>query len=259
MGYIEAMILGLVQGLCEFLPISSSGHLVLFGKLLNVQMPGILMETMLHVGTLAAVLLVYRQDIWAMIKNPLGKDVRLLVVATIPTVIGALLLGDLIDEVFSGGFLGISFLITTVILWISGRMNGKRTEMTYKDAGIMGGMQLVALLPGVSRSGSTIAGGLFAGLDRTQAARFSFLMSIPAILGSLVLQAKDLISGDVAVQSIAWGPLALGTLVAMGAGLLAIRFMLRVIRTSGLKWFAVYTLALGLLVTLDQYVTHLVF
>lgn len=258
MDFWQAIIMGLVQGLCEFLPISSSGHLVLFGKILGIDTPGLLLETMLHIGTLAAVAMVYWRDLWAMIKNPLGKDVRLLVVATVPAVIAALFFGDWIDAAFSGNFLGFSFLITTVILWLTGGIIGKRSETTYRDALVMGGMQVVALLPGVSRSGSTIAGGLYSGLDRNEAARFSFLMSVPAILGSLVLQIKDLAQGGLPA-GLTWPPMLLGMVVAMISGLVAIRFMLRVIRKSGLKWFGLYTLILGVLVLIDQYATHLIF
>ncbi len=254
----EAIVLGLVQGLCEFLPISSSGHLALFERLLGIQSPGLLLDTMLHVGTLIAVCLYFWRDILAMLRHPLGKDVRLLVVATIPAVVVTLLLGDWLDAIFSGALLGVSFLLTTVVLFFASTFRGTRTELTYRDAGIMGAFQAVALLPGLSRSGSTISGGMIAGLNRESAARFSFLMSIPAILGALVFQVKDLAVGGLP-EALSIGPLIVGVLVSAIAGLFAIRFMMAVVRKAKLQWFGVYTLILGALVLFDQLFTHFLF
>ena len=151
----QAILLGLVQGLCEFLPVSSSGHLVLFQTILGVDDPGILLDTLLHVGTLIAIFVAFWKDIWAMIRRPLSKPVYLLVVATIPAVIATLLLGDFFETAFTGEFLGLGFLATSVILFVSGRRQGHRREVTYADAAVMGCFQAFAILPGVSRSGST--------------------------------------------------------------------------------------------------------
>lgn len=254
----ESIILGLIQGLCEFLPVSSSGHLVLFERLLGVHAPGLLLETLLHVGTLIAVVVVFRRDLLAMLKNPLGKEVRQLVVATIPTVLAAIFLSDWIDQAFTGAFLGISFILTTAILWAGSFVKGEKREVGYPNAVSMGMMQVVALLPGVSRSGSTISGGLFSGLTREAAARFSFLMSVPAILGSMALQIVKLLRSELP-GDISWLPMLLSALIAAVAGVFAIRIMLRVIRKKGLFWFGLYTLLLGVFVIIDQNITHLIF
>ena len=253
----QAVLLGLIQGLCEFLPVSSSGHLVLFQEILGVNDPGILLDTLLHVGTLIAIFVVFWRDIWGMIKKPLSKPVYLLVVATIPAVIATLLLGDFFEVAFTGRFLGLGFLTTSIILFISGKRQGAKREMNYIDALVMGCFQAFAILPGVSRSGSTITGGLFRGVNREQAARFSFLMSIPAILGSVVLQIKDMITGQAVALPVM--PVVLGTLVAALSSLFAIKFMLYLVKRTDFKWFALYTALLGVLVCLDQWFFHIVF
>ncbi len=258
MSILESIVLGIVQGLCEFLPISSSGHLELAQRILGIEAPGLLLDTLLHAGTLLAVCVYFRKDIWKLIKNPLGKEVRLLVVATIPAVVVTLLLGDLIDSLFSGALLGISFLLTTGVLALASTFHGTREELTYKDAGIMGLFQAAALLPGLSRSGSTISGGAISGVARESAARFSFLMSIPAILGALVFQLKDLLDGA-PLGNLEALPLTIGVAVAAVSGLFAIRFMMHIIRKAKLQWFGVYTLVLGILVLVDQFITHIYF
>ncbi len=253
----QALLLGLVQGLTEFLPVSSSGHLVLLQRIFGIDEPGILLDTLLHVGTLAAILVVFWKDIWAMIKKPLSKPVYLLVVATIPAVVATLLLGDFFETAFTGKFLGIGFLLTSLVLFISGKRQGERKELGYLDALVMGLFQACAILPGLSRSGSTISGGLFRGIDREQAAKFSFLMSIPAILGSVVLQLKDVFAGQAASLPVV--PVLVGTIAAALSSLFAIKFMLYLVKKANLAGFAVYTLLLGALVCLDQWATHVFF
>ncbi len=253
----QSMLLGLVQGLCEFLPVSSSGHLVLFQELLHVNNPGILLDTLLHVGTLIAIFMVFWRDLWEMLKKPFSKPVYLLVVATVPAVIATVLFGDFFDMAFDGKFLGLGFLATSIILFISGKRQGEKREMTYIDALVMGLFQAVAILPGISRSGSTISGGLFAKLDREQAAKFSFLMSIPAIAGSTVLQVFDLLKGEAASLPIV--PVLLGMVIAALSSLFAIKFMLYIVKKTDLKWFSLYTAILGVVVCLDQWFFHIVF
>ena len=252
----QAILLGIVQGITEFLPISSSGHLLVAGTLLGIQAPPLAFEIVLHVGTLVSVLIMFRKDILAMLKHPLGKMVQYLVIATIPAVIIALLLNGFIDQISDGRFLGFEFLATAALLAISERKlvrnPRKFTEMNAVDAVAMGGMQaLGAVFPGVSRSGSTIVGGLFRGLDRKLCARFTFLMSIPAILGSLVFKLKDLMDlgsgGDIPVFA-----LVMGTLAAAVFGVLSIRFMLNLISRKRLYGFALYVGILGLVVLILQ-------
>jgi len=282
MNIFEAIILGIVQGLTEFLPVSSSGHLVLLQKIFKIENQSLFFDTMLHAGTLISVFIVLWKDIWNLIKNPVQKLMLFLIIATIPAVIAALLFDDSIEEIFkSARFLGWCFLFTTALL-VAAEMLSRRAlnkseqkkaeDMTWLDALCIGLMQAIAIPPGVSRSGATISGALFRGLDRDFAARFSFLMSIPAILGAVVLQTKDLItSGNVNSQTadaalgtlsettINAGAVVAGTLTAAVVGFFAVKFMLKIIREKSLFGFAVYTGALGLLVLMDQYFTRFVF
>ena len=261
MSIFQAFILGLVQGLGEFLPISSSGHLELMQTVFGInQNSSMALEVMLHVGTLIAVFAVYWKRIWNMVMHPVKSELWLMVVATIPAVIAQLTL----DDFFANGalYLGFSFLITSVLLCVAdmlGDVQKKHKEVNWKDALIMGVMQAVAILPGVSRSGATLTGGLGAGLTRKNAADFSFLMSIPAILGGLVLSLKEILDGSAIAGAGGWGQVLVGVVTAAIFGFLAIRTMLHIIRKISLKWFALYTTILGVLVLLDQYVFHFFF
>ena len=272
MSIFKAIFLGFLQGLTEFLPVSSSGHLVLTQKIFVISEPALLFDTLLHVGTLIAVLIVLWKDIVALIRRPFQRLTGLLVVGTIPTVIIALVFKDSIEQAFSSGaFLGIGFLLTTGILltaeWLSSRKKAGRGEgeMEYADALLIGTLQGVAIFPAVSRSGSTIAVALGLGLDRDFAARFSFLMAIPAILGAFVLQLKDLLLALKANDTEAlFGGIGLpaiiaGTVTSAVVGVFAIRFMLSIIKNKSLKVFALYTGILGALVLIDQLFVHLYF
>ena len=261
MDMMQAFWLGLVQGLTEFLPVSSSGHLLLLQKFFGIANDSLTFEVLLHAGTLVAVIAVFWRRILNMICHPLKSELLMLVVATIPAVIAALLID--FGEAFSGEFLGFSFLITTLILWLSDLVGGlapKQTRVSWVNASVMGVMQAVAILPGVSRSGSTIAGGVATGLSRKRAADFAFLMSIPAILGSIVLEGKNLLSGAV-VESLggSWTPILIGVLTAAVSGFVAIKLMLSLVRRVRLTWFGLYTGVLGVLILLDQYLFHFFF
>jgi undecaprenyl-diphosphatase len=262
----QALLLGLAQGLGEFLPISSSGHLVLFQNIFGITEEVLLLDTLLHVGTLAAVFFALWPDILPLIRRPFQKTTLLLVIATIPAVAVTLLLGDAIDRLFAGTYLGWGFLLTAIILLTAGRSRSHVNATGFYALGTwhalaMGTAQAVAILPGVSRSGSTIAGGLVSGVDRDAATRFSFLMSIPAILGSLVYQLKDLAKIGVAASSagMSLAAVLLGMLVAAVSGFLALKWMLRIVRRGKLWVFGIYTGALAALVLLDQYLFHIIF
>ena len=259
----QAIILGLTQGLAEFLPISSSGHLMLVQRIFDLPSTGLLLEVLLHVGTLAAVLVVYFKLFWNMVRHPVRSLLPELVVATIPAAIATLAFGDFFDAAFEGAFLGFSFLITTAVLLASDFLSSRvvtHDRLTWRDTIIMGVMQAFAILPGVSRSGSTIAAGVSSGLKRKKAADFSFMMSVPAILGSLVMSLKDLLTGEsVALEEINWATTLLAVAVSAVAGFIAIKFMLRMIRRCPLKYFAIYTAILGAYVLLDQYWLHILF
>ena len=256
-----AILLGLVQGLCEFLPISSSGHLVLLHNIFGIEEGALFFTTMLHVGTLIAVFAVYWKEVWSMLRHPFSRKVGLLLTALVPTVVIALLFKDFFEDSYQGAWLGVGFLATAIILTLCERLKPRKRknlkEMRYTDALLIGAMQGVAILPGISRSGSTIAGGLFAGLERKTAADFSFLLSIPAILGSVVLQAPDMISGG--VGEINWWFILAGMAAAALSGYFAIRFMLMLLTRKSMKGFAIYVAILGLLVILDQLVTNVFF
>lgn len=275
---MRAIILGLVQGLTEFLPISSSGHLAIGQHLIPGTVSSeqdILLNILLHFATLLVVLIYYRQDIAATLKvtfsflwgsrsrnshnspehgrenesnNPLArKMLALIVVGSIPT--GILGLGvkfsDRIEELFSSlPLVGIALLVTGTLLFLSDRFgpSNPKQDISYIDALIIGTVQGIAILPGISRSGSTISSGILRGIERKTAATFSFLLSIPAILGAVVLEAKDIATLADTPQCI---PYLLGMLVAFGSGYVAIAALIRVVMKRKLSWFAVYCWVVG--------------
>lgn len=244
---IEHIILGMVQGLTEFLPISSTGHLVLFRQLFGLQEAGLLFDTMLHFGTLIAVMIVFWPEIKHLLSNPFGKLARLLVAGTIPTAIIGLSFADYFEEISRTGVtIGYEFLATGVIIWaVEFMRKGTRRfeQISYTDALIIGTLQGAAILPAISRSGLTIAGALMRGIERSEAARFSFLLSLPAILGAVVLQTKKLVEQP--IDNSAMIPMLIGTISAAVAGYYAIRWMLKIISTGSMKSFAIYVWLLG--------------
>lgn len=255
----SAMLLGLVQGLCEFLPVSSSGHLVLMQNIFGLSEGAFFFDTMLHVGTLIAVFIVFWEQIWQMIRHPFQRKVGMLLLSTAVTTAMAFLLRDFIEESFGGSLLGVGFLATAVLLLLSEgvRVRRKRiSDMGTGNALLVGLVQGVAILPGISRSGSTIAGGLFVGLERKEAADFSFLLSIPAALGAVVMQVPDVIASPVAID---WLPVLVGMAVAAVSGYFAIKVMLKLVAKGKLRGFAYYVAVLGALVLLDQFVFNLFF
>lgn len=264
--FLIAILLGLVQGLCEFLPVSSSGHLFLISKLTSGAVGdnyfGSFFTVMLHVATLIAVLFVYREQVLSILRHPIQKLTLHLIIATLPTVAFALILKkfDALDNwLDEGNFVGVSFLLTAIFLTVSEFLTRRRKPtksiktMRWTDALVIGGMQAIGVLPGVSRSGSTIAGALGMRLDRKSAADFSFLMSIPAILGGLVLELYKMIKAPAFDVDFTFGAaMILAMLVAAISGYFAVRFMIRLITKKGLLGFAIYTGALGLVVLILQ-------
>ncbi len=253
--FLQALILGLIQGLTEFLPVSSSGHLILFKRLFGVDAErfGLTFDIALHVATLVAVFIVFRKDIGALLRKPFQKLTLLLILATVPAALAGILLDDWISSVLqTGALLGVAFLLTAIVLLASEYFGKRRKEMadvSYTDAVVIGVAQAVAIMPGLSRSGSTLSAGLFCGLKKEAALRFSFLMSIPIILGSAVLGVKDIVEAPEAVE---WGPLLLGMLAAGISGYVAIRFMLDFFKKRNLKGFAIYVAIWGILILADQ-------
>lgn len=257
---IFSALMGIIQGLSEFLPISSSGHLLLGEKLLAlvgydvVSSKGLLI--MLHMGTLIAVAAVFWKDWLQMLLHPIkNKTLLLLFIASLPALFAMLLLGDFVDSTFTGWFLGPAFLITALFLYIAEKLSQKNQttsgEITTSRAVTMGIFQAIALLPGVSRSGSTLLGGIAGGLTRSMAAKFSFMMSAPAILGSFLVEAKDAIEAD-GLSTLFSFDILVGMLFAAVSGFLAIRYMLKLIEKISLTRFSVYLIFIGILVIIFQ-------
>lgn len=269
--FIEVMFLAVIQGIAEFLPISSSGHLVVLGKLFqrvtgdpNAELKeNIVLNLTLHVGTLAAILVVYRQDLWGIWKRP--RLCLAVVLATIPATVAYALLKKYVEATFEMPIVvACGWLVTAGLLWYAPRArpgNRPLAELTLVDAIVIGCFQAVSLLfRGVSRSGSTISGGLFSGLSREAATEFSFLIAIPAIAGGAVLQGllpllKAYLRGT---SALADGPtmlvggysplaLALGALTSFVVGLISLRWLLRIVVHRGLDGFVYYVLTASLL------------
>jgi len=265
MGIFEAIALGIVQGLTEFLPVSSSGHLVLMQKIFGTAAlegttnPQLLFfDTMLHVGTLIAVVVVLWKDILGLFKKPLNT-LLYLIIATIPAVIFTLFLSDFVAHAFGGQYLGFAFLFTALLLVVAeliAKRVGNRRELRFGSALTMGIMQAIAILPGISRSGSTLAGGLACGVERQKTARFAFLMSIPAIIGGALFNGYDAVTSN--ALTIQWAPMLLGMACAAITGYIAIRFMLALISKKRLWGFAIYVTVVGVFVLLNQYVLHII-
>lgn len=260
MTILQGIILGIVQGLAEFLPISSSGHLQLIRGMLQINdVSGayIMFDILLHLATLLIVFLVFWKDWWEMLKNPFrSKTLLLLFIASLPALLTVLGFKDFINVLKTGKFLGISFFITGLLLFLTQHMSKDKKgkpfeELSLANAISMGFAQILGLFPGISRSGSTIFGGVASKLDRKAAAKFSFMMSAPAILGSFVFELKNAVEENYLSQ-IAVLPTIFGMIAAAVCGYMAIRFMLNLITKISLHGFAIYMILLGILVIVIQ-------
>jgi undecaprenyl-diphosphatase len=247
---LEALFLGLVQGFTEFLPVSSSGHLVIFETLLGVREKGVLFEVAVHVATLASVLIVYRRRVGWLIAGVLRRRPEALrytgklVLATLPAVLAVLALGDFFEAQFdSPRVAGVCLLVTGCILWTTRRTLPRATapEPGWSAALWIGCAQVVAILPGVSRSGTTVAAALALGVAPLAAAEFSFLMSVIAITGAAVRMLPEL-GGVSASQAVSFG---IGGVAALVSGVVAILFFVRLLRSRAFYFFAFYTWAAG--------------
>ena len=265
--FVQAIVMGLVQGLTEFLPISSSGHLIIVPALLGWDDPfidSLAFSVMLHLATLLALLLYFRADWLRLIPawfaslrdrsiggDPDRKLAWLLALSTIPAIIAGLFLNDLIEGTFrSLGLVAVTLLIGAAILWLAERVGSRTRQMS--ELGVTGAIgigaaQALALVPGISRSGISISAGLFAGLDRESAARFSFLMATPITAGAGVFELRKVISGEAGVD-VTLMPLLAGMIAALVAGLLAISLLLRFLRTNPTTVFVVYRILLAAVV-----------
>ncbi|TLS37889.1 undecaprenyl-diphosphate phosphatase [Pseudalkalibacillus caeni] len=256
MDWIQAMILGIIQGLTEFLPISSTGHLYLGRNLFGLNEAGLFLDTMLHLGTLIAVCLIYREEIVTVIKNPFGHLSLVVIAGTLPTVVIALLFEDFFEKLSeTGATLGWEFLVTGAILWFADSVknlgNKKLDDITFTDALLIGTFQGAAILPAISRSGITIAAALFRGIDKSTAAYFSFFLSIPAIAGAIFFQSTKLVSGT--IESVSVEMLIIATLASGICGYIAVKWMISILKRGSLKIFSYYVWAVGVVILLGQF------
>ena len=256
MNILEAIILGLTQGFTEFLPVSSSGHLLLVGRFLGVGNVSLGFELVCHVGTLAAIGIVMRRECIALVRHPLSRNMRLLVVATVPTAIIAGVIGLLFRDIAEGSLLVYGFILTGIIIMV-GEICAARKPLTsplsYGKASVIGVAQGVAALPGLSRSGTTMAVATLLGCSREDAARFSFLLSVPVIIGSSIV--------EIALNGIGSGISAAALIAAaissFVSGLVAAKAMLGFLRTHSLDGFAVYLLILSAFMLVNDCFLHL--
>jgi undecaprenyl-diphosphatase len=261
MTVLEALILGIIQGLTEFLPVSSSGHLFLGQVLLDVKgNDGFLFTIVVHFATSLSTIVVFRKDITQILTDLLkfkwnaGTHFSMLVlISMIPAVIVGLNLEDAIDSITSGenqssGLIVVGFclLVTAGLLYFSHKRSQGKSEVGVKHAFIVGVAQAIATLPGISRSGATIATGLISGLSRENASRFSFLMVIPVIFGVMAKKTLDVVKGDEVIGDASFLPLIVGFFAAFVSGWFACKWMISIVKKAKLSYFAVYCLAVGL-------------
>lgn len=289
MTLLEAILMGILQGVAEFLPISSSGHLALFKGFFNINTEtGLLFDVLLHLGTLVAIFIAYWKDIKELIiegftivglfitnlvigfsritgskKNfkpiittPYRRFVMLVIVSTIPTGIIGIMFESVIEAASATMLVpGLFLILTGILLTIADRVKvGKKNEAaaTYKDAGLIGLAQGIATMPGLSRSGTTITACLLCGFKKDFAVKYSFIMSIPAVLGALVLQLKDF--NQISVTSIDLVNYGVGTVIACVVGYISIRTMLVIVRGKKFKFFAYYCFIIGLVAIIGNFV-----
>ena len=271
MGIFDAIMQGIVQGAAEFLPISSSGHLSLYQHFTgNSGETGVVFSVLLHFGTLAATVIAFRKTIWELIKEffraiadifrgkfsfknmpPMRRMICLIAVSLIPLLL-SLPLRDYIEGLSMDDSIlveGICFLITSALLFMSDRVRKGKTNasnMNYRNAATIGVAQVLATMPGISRSGSTISTGLMVGLSREFAVEYSFILGLPAVLGGTIITIPDAIEEGAASG---WGAMAVGMLFALIVGLLAIRAVKWLVNKNKFKIFAYYTLVIGIIST----------
>jgi len=262
----QALILGIVQGVAEFLPISSSGHLILLQRVFGIEEPMVTLDIFLHVGSLVAIVIVFWEDIWEILKNPFGKMTWLLVVGSLPAVIIGLIMymGGILENNFrSGLWLACAFTISGFFLLIADKMTHtpkEEREITFMDALIVGFFQALALPPGITRSGTTIMGALSRGINRAAAAKFSFMLAIIAIAGAGLLDLVASLRGSsyhetfADASNIGAVPMLVGFIASVLVGYLSIRLLLELIKRCSLKYFSFYLWGLAALILLDYWI-----
>lgn len=254
MSWLEALILGIIQGLTEFLPVSSSGHLELAKFILgDTSLPeeSLLMTVVLHGATAISTLVVFRKDVAEILQglfqfkwNEQTIFSLKIVISMIPAGLAGIFLDEQIESLFGGRLLlvGSMLIVTAILLLLADRAKTTEKGVGYKDSIIIGISQAIAIMPGISRSGATISTSVLLGIDRSKAARFSFLMVVPLILGAM---AKDLMSGEVSYESSQIIPLVVGFIAAFITGILACTWMIALVKRAKLSWFAIYCFIVG--------------
>ena len=255
MEILDAIILGIIQGLTEFLPVSSSGHLELGKAILgdnSVPEESLLFTVILHFATALSTIVVFRKDVWEIISgllkfqwNEESQFSVKIIISMLPAVFIGLFFEEQLEAFFGGNirFVGFMLLITAVLLYFADKAKDTDKKVSFRNAFVVGVSQAIAMLPGISRSGATISTSVLLGVDKSKAARFSFLMVVPLIFGKI---AKDLLSGDLTFSgenNIAMGA---GFIAAFVAGLAACTWMIKLVRKSKLSYFAIYCLVVGL-------------
>ena len=256
MSWIEALILGIVQGLTEFLPVSSSGHLAIGKALSGIETSDLSFEVAVHAATVLATIVVFRKDICKLLcglfKWKLNDETRyilLILISLVPVFIVGVFFKDYVESIFGSGLpvVGFALLVTAVLLFLSETLSARRGsdggKVGWKSALWMGLAQAVAVIPGLSRSGSTIAVGLLCGVKKEEVTRFSFLMVLIPILGDAFL---EVLGGSFAESSVGVLPLTVGFAAAFVSGLFACRFMIAMVRKARLRWFALYCAVVGI-------------
>ncbi|MBR2969911.1 MAG: undecaprenyl-diphosphate phosphatase [Clostridia bacterium] len=241
---INFIIIGIIQGITEFLPISSSGHIVLFGSLFDMDNL-MLLSIVAHIGTLFAVLFCYRERLFELIRRPFNKTNLHLIIATIPTIIIFLLFNRFFEDSFSTKTLVWGFLISAVFLVLADLRKDSLRPMTKRSALYMGLAQGLALMPGISRSGSTLVCGLLVGVEKKEALDFSFLMSIPIILASAIYETIKISTMQISIN---WLGIFIVMITSFIFGILSIKIMLKTVKNNKLFYFSIYLIILSLLV-----------
>lgn len=261
---IKYVFLGLLQGITEPIPVSSSGHLVIFQHFFNMEIPGLSFELFVNFASLIAVVIIYRQDLARIIQNGLGflfssektesmkKDfyfILYLIIGTIPAALIGLLFEDQIAAVFKGvRVIGFTLLITGLALWLIRNLNGRKSEgeLSFKDAIIVGSAQAVALIPGISRSGATVVASMAMGMKRETALKFSFFLYIPISLGGMILSVSDLVN-DPAVNQL-MVPYLFAFATSLIASYFSLKWFMNIMQRGKLGYFSVYCFIVGTLV-----------
>ena len=262
MEVLDAIILGIVQGLTEFLPVSSSGHLEIGKAILgddSIPEESLLFTVVLHFATALSTIVVFRKDLWELLRgllqfkwNDEARFVVKIVISMIPAALIGLLFEEQIEQLFGGilQLVGLMLIVTALLLYFADRAKDTDKGVSFWNALLIGVAQAIAILPGISRSGATISTSVLLGVDKTKAARFSFLMVVPLIFGKIFL---DVISGDLSLHGESVIPMSAGFIAAFIAGLAACTWMIQLVKNSKLTYFAVYCLLVGLLALTYEY------